>query len=117
MWADDIMWFPLLLQKKKFVGYFKFQGHEVILSHTLEEVDEIWDDNMAGGDTVNESDQKWSAVDIKHWRFPTVECSFSYYTGQKPHHTTDAAVRCVSLKMSQNPCYVPQLKHYSTNGY
>ena len=41
MWVDDIMWYPLLLQKKKFVGYYKCQGHEVILSHTLEEVDEI----------------------------------------------------------------------------
>ncbi|XP_029015156.1 oxidized purine nucleoside triphosphate hydrolase [Betta splendens] len=41
MWADDILWFPLLLQKKKFVGYFKFQGHEVILSHKLEEVMEL----------------------------------------------------------------------------
>lgn len=39
MWADDILWFPLMLQKKKFVGYFKFQGHEVILSHKLEEVE------------------------------------------------------------------------------
>ncbi|KAM4531438.1 oxidized purine nucleoside triphosphate hydrolase isoform 1-T1 [Odontesthes bonariensis] len=41
MWPDDIMWFPLMLQKKKFVGYFKFQGHDVILSHTLEEVQEV----------------------------------------------------------------------------
>ncbi|XP_035470324.1 oxidized purine nucleoside triphosphate hydrolase isoform X1 [Scophthalmus maximus] len=41
MWADDILWFPLILQKKKFVGYFKFQGHDVILSHRLEEVDEL----------------------------------------------------------------------------
>lgn len=41
MWADDSMWFPLMLQKKKFAGYFKFQGHDVILSHTLEEVKEL----------------------------------------------------------------------------
>ncbi|XP_026224073.1 7,8-dihydro-8-oxoguanine triphosphatase isoform X1 [Anabas testudineus] len=41
MWADDVLWFPLLLQKRKFVGYFKFQGHEVILSHKLEEVEEL----------------------------------------------------------------------------
>ncbi|XP_008278592.1 oxidized purine nucleoside triphosphate hydrolase [Stegastes partitus] len=41
MWPDDIMWFPLMLQKKKFVGYFKFQGHDVILSHKLEEVEEF----------------------------------------------------------------------------
>lgn len=43
MWADDILWFPLMLQKKKFVGYFKFQGHDVILSHNLEEVEELWE--------------------------------------------------------------------------
>lgn len=43
MWADDILWFPLMLQKKKFVGYFKFQGHDVILSHKLEEVEELWE--------------------------------------------------------------------------
>uniref|UniRef100_UPI0037E71439 oxidized purine nucleoside triphosphate hydrolase isoform X1 n=2 Tax=Semicossyphus pulcher TaxID=241346 RepID=UPI0037E71439 len=41
MWPDDIMWFPLMLQKKKFVGYFKFQGHDVILSHALQEVEEL----------------------------------------------------------------------------
>ena len=58
MWVDDIMWYPLFLQKKKFVGYFKCQGHEVILSHRLDEVDEVWDDNVAGGDTVYESDQR-----------------------------------------------------------
>lgn len=43
MWPDDILWFPLLLQKKKFVGYFKFQGHDVILSHKLEEVKALWE--------------------------------------------------------------------------
>ncbi|XP_028311760.1 oxidized purine nucleoside triphosphate hydrolase [Gouania willdenowi] len=41
MWPDDIMWFPLLLQNKKFLGYFKFQGHDVILSHKLEEVEAL----------------------------------------------------------------------------
>uniref|UniRef100_A0A3P9LVZ7 Oxidized purine nucleoside triphosphate hydrolase n=2 Tax=Oryzias latipes TaxID=8090 RepID=A0A3P9LVZ7_ORYLA len=41
MWADDKLWFPLMLQKKKFVGYFRFEGHDVILSHTLEEVQEL----------------------------------------------------------------------------
>ncbi|XP_017289026.1 7,8-dihydro-8-oxoguanine triphosphatase isoform X1 [Kryptolebias marmoratus] len=41
MWVDDILWFPLMFQKKKFVGYFKFQGHDVILSHTLEEVQQL----------------------------------------------------------------------------
>lgn len=41
MWPDDHMWFPLLLQKKKFVGYFTFQGHDVIVSHTLDEVEQL----------------------------------------------------------------------------
>lgn len=56
MWADDILWFPLMLQKKKFVGYFKFQGHDVILSHTLEEVEELWRENnraVTGGIYIN----------------------------------------------------------------
>uniref|UniRef100_F7AP36 Oxidized purine nucleoside triphosphate hydrolase n=1 Tax=Ornithorhynchus anatinus TaxID=9258 RepID=F7AP36_ORNAN len=41
MWPDDIYWFPLLLQKKKFPGYFKFQGHDVILDYTLNEVESV----------------------------------------------------------------------------
>ncbi|KAF4074019.1 hypothetical protein AMELA_G00249860 [Ameiurus melas] len=41
MWADDVLWFPLMLQKKKFSGYFKFQGHDVILEHKLNEVQEL----------------------------------------------------------------------------
>lgn len=43
MWADDVLWFPLLLQKKMFRGYFKFQGHSKILSHTLDEVEALWE--------------------------------------------------------------------------
>ncbi|XP_060696764.1 oxidized purine nucleoside triphosphate hydrolase [Hemiscyllium ocellatum] len=41
MWVDDIIWFPLLLQKKLFKGYFKFKGHTTILEYTLQEVDEL----------------------------------------------------------------------------
>lgn len=41
MWADDILWFPLMLQKKKFLGYFKFQGHELIIEHKLDEVEKL----------------------------------------------------------------------------
>ncbi|NXJ89074.1 8ODP triphosphatase, partial [Corythaixoides concolor] len=41
MWADDVYWFPLLLQKKLFRGYFKFQGQDTILEHTLKEVEEL----------------------------------------------------------------------------
>ncbi|KAK3532691.1 hypothetical protein QTP86_028059 [Hemibagrus guttatus] len=41
MWADDVFWFPLMLQKKRFLGYFKFQGHDVILEQKLNEVQEL----------------------------------------------------------------------------
>ncbi|KAK7174489.1 hypothetical protein R3I93_001643 [Phoxinus phoxinus] len=41
MWADDVQWFPLMLEKKKFLGYFKFLGHDVIVEHKLEEVDDV----------------------------------------------------------------------------
>ncbi|KAM5228827.1 oxidized purine nucleoside triphosphate hydrolase [Ctenodactylus gundi] len=41
MWPDDSYWFPLLLQKKKFRGYFKFQGHNTILDYSLREVDDV----------------------------------------------------------------------------
>lgn len=39
MWPDDSYWFPLLLQRKKFQGHFKFQGHDTILDYRLQEVD------------------------------------------------------------------------------
>ncbi|XP_076310773.1 oxidized purine nucleoside triphosphate hydrolase-like [Tachypleus tridentatus] len=41
MWADDKLWFPLLLGDKKFQGYFKFQGHETILDYKLKEVSSL----------------------------------------------------------------------------
>uniref|UniRef100_A0A672MPS7 Nudix (nucleoside diphosphate linked moiety X)-type motif 1 n=1 Tax=Sinocyclocheilus grahami TaxID=75366 RepID=A0A672MPS7_SINGR len=41
MWADDVLWFPLMLQKKTFLGYFKFHGHDVIVEHKLEEVVDV----------------------------------------------------------------------------
>lgn len=41
MWADDVMWFPLMLQKKTFLGYFKFKGHDLIIEHKLEEVESL----------------------------------------------------------------------------
>ncbi|XP_070957788.1 oxidized purine nucleoside triphosphate hydrolase-like [Oncorhynchus clarkii lewisi] len=40
MWVDNILWFPLMLQKK-FFGYFKFQGHDLIIDHKLEEVEKL----------------------------------------------------------------------------
>lgn len=48
MWPDDPYWFPLLLQKKQFLGYFKFQGQDTILEYTLEEVEKVWEGHMAG---------------------------------------------------------------------
>lgn len=42
MWADDVFWFPLMLQKKKFLGYFKFHGHDLIVEQKLNEVQELW---------------------------------------------------------------------------
>lgn len=41
MWPDDRIWLPLLLQKKKFLAYFKFEGHDKILDYTLEEVEDV----------------------------------------------------------------------------
>ncbi|XP_034638831.1 7,8-dihydro-8-oxoguanine triphosphatase isoform X1 [Trachemys scripta elegans] len=41
MWPDDVYWFPLLLQKKSFQGYFKFQGLDTILEYTLRQVEEV----------------------------------------------------------------------------
>ncbi|XP_074821301.1 oxidized purine nucleoside triphosphate hydrolase isoform X1 [Natator depressus] len=41
MWPDDVYWFPLLLQKKLFLGYFKFQGLDTILEYTLRQVEEV----------------------------------------------------------------------------
>ncbi|XP_028611841.1 7,8-dihydro-8-oxoguanine triphosphatase [Grammomys surdaster] len=39
MWPDDSYWFPLLLQKKKFCGHFKFHDQDTILDYSLREVD------------------------------------------------------------------------------
>ncbi|CAL4155994.1 unnamed protein product [Meganyctiphanes norvegica] len=39
MWKDDEFWYPIALRGGKFKGKFHFQGHEVILNHTLEEVE------------------------------------------------------------------------------
>ncbi|XP_039348815.1 7,8-dihydro-8-oxoguanine triphosphatase isoform X1 [Mauremys reevesii] len=41
MWPDDVYWFPLLLQKKLFRGYFKFRGLDTILEYTLRQVEEV----------------------------------------------------------------------------
>ncbi|XP_042542992.1 7,8-dihydro-8-oxoguanine triphosphatase-like [Dipodomys spectabilis] len=41
MWPDDSYWFPLLFQRKKFCGYFKFQDQDTILDYSLLEVDHV----------------------------------------------------------------------------
>nr|CAD7407420.1 unnamed protein product [Timema cristinae] len=41
MWLDDRIWFPLLLRQQKFQGFFLFQGHDTILSHTLSLVENL----------------------------------------------------------------------------
>uniref|UniRef100_A0A8C3KXD2 Oxidized purine nucleoside triphosphate hydrolase n=1 Tax=Chrysolophus pictus TaxID=9089 RepID=A0A8C3KXD2_CHRPC len=41
MWPDDVYWFPLVFQRKLFRGYFKFQGQDTIVEHTLKEVEEV----------------------------------------------------------------------------
>jgi hypothetical protein len=38
MWADDPLWFPLLLAGKSFVGTIVFKDKTVIASHHIEEV-------------------------------------------------------------------------------
>lgn len=38
MWKDDELWFPLLLSGRNFKGTFLFNGHDEIVSHTLETV-------------------------------------------------------------------------------
>ena len=41
MWPDDIHWFPLFLEGKKFKGRFLFGEKDIILENLLEEVDII----------------------------------------------------------------------------
>lgn len=38
MWPDDELWFPLLLQRKKFKGSFLFDKENAIIQHRLKEV-------------------------------------------------------------------------------
>ncbi|CAD0199084.1 unnamed protein product [Chrysodeixis includens] len=37
MWPDDELWFPYMLEGKKFVGKFHYKGFDTILHHTIEE--------------------------------------------------------------------------------
>ncbi len=38
MWPDDIYWFPLFLENKKFEGKFLFDEHNSILDHNIRPV-------------------------------------------------------------------------------
>ncbi len=40
MWEDDAHWLPLLLKRKKFRGYFVFDG-EKLLNHRIDSVGSI----------------------------------------------------------------------------
>ena len=39
MWPDDYLWYPYLLNKKYFNAYFKFEGLDKVLNHTITEMD------------------------------------------------------------------------------
>ena len=38
LWADDVLWYPLLFQNKLFYGVFQFQGHDNMVFHDLKVV-------------------------------------------------------------------------------
>jgi 8-oxo-dGTP diphosphatase / 2-hydroxy-dATP diphosphatase len=37
MWADDVYWFPLFLENKKFKGMFVFDDNNAVIAHKLHE--------------------------------------------------------------------------------
>lgn len=41
MWPDDVHWYPMFLEGKKFVGTFWFTNTTTIVRHELREVDEL----------------------------------------------------------------------------
>ena len=41
MWPDDVYWFPLFLQGKRFKGRFLFGEGDAVLDYTLEEVGQL----------------------------------------------------------------------------
>ena len=41
MWQDDIFWYPLLLENKCFLGTFDFVNTTTMVSHKVEEVDQL----------------------------------------------------------------------------
>lgn len=43
MWADDPLWYPLLLAGKLFVGVFHFRDTHTLIRHDLQEVSNLPD--------------------------------------------------------------------------
>ena len=41
MWADDVLWYPLMLRNNLFFGFFKFHGHDNMVSNDLVVVDSL----------------------------------------------------------------------------
>ncbi|PZC71498.1 hypothetical protein B5X24_HaOG213206 [Helicoverpa armigera] len=41
MWLDDKLWFPYMLQGKKFFGHFHYEGFDKILNYKIEELDSM----------------------------------------------------------------------------
>ena len=41
MWADDIYWYPLFLEGKKFKGEFFFDEDQKVLNYTLDKVESL----------------------------------------------------------------------------
>ena len=37
MWPDDYLWYPMMLSKKYFNGYLKFEGMNKMLEHSFTE--------------------------------------------------------------------------------
>ncbi|KAF2359998.1 NUDIX hydrolase domain [Trinorchestia longiramus] len=51
MWADDHLWYPLLLKGACFKGYFHFKGEDTILEHNLNVVPRDELERLVGGAT------------------------------------------------------------------
>uniref|UniRef100_A0A2A4JT84 Oxidized purine nucleoside triphosphate hydrolase n=1 Tax=Heliothis virescens TaxID=7102 RepID=A0A2A4JT84_HELVI len=41
MWLDDKLWFPYMLQGKKFFAHFHYEGFDKILNYKIEELDSM----------------------------------------------------------------------------
>ena len=60
MWADDILWYPLMFQNKLFYGEFQFQGHDNMVSSDLHVVK-----NLQEMEKKKEETQKKYEIDVK----------------------------------------------------